>query len=114
MPTVNEFEYTFDNLATVIEQFTERIGLHRYSIYLMDYGAPVGFRVAVKHPERVETLIVQNGNAYLEGLDNAFWEPIKAYWQERTRARGDSLREFLTLEADEVAVHPWSWQRSRH
>ena len=98
-PSVEDFEYTFDNLALVVDQFTEQVGLKKYSIYLMDYGAPVGFRLATKHPERVETLIVQNGNAYDEGLDNDFWKPIKAYWNNRTTAQGDKLRSFLTLDA---------------
>ena len=62
---------------------TERLGIDRYSLYLMDYGAPVGFRLATRHPERVQALIIQNGNAYDEGLDNDFWEPIKAYWKDR-------------------------------
>ena len=98
-PSVKEFEYTFDNLASVVEKLTEKIGLKKYSIYLMDYGAPVGFRLAVKHPERVETLIVQNGNAYDEGIDNEFWKPIKAYWKNRTKEQGDKLRSLLTLDA---------------
>ncbi len=98
-PSVNEFDYTFDNLANVIEKFTEKVGLKKYSIYLMDYGAPVGFRLAAKHPERVETLIVQNGNAYDEGIDNAFWKPIKAYWKDRSKQHGDALRSLLTLDA---------------
>lgn len=98
-PSVDEFDYTFDNLAGVVEKFTEKVGLRRYSIYLMDYGAPVGFRLAVRHPERVEALIIQNGNAYDEGLDNDFWKPIKAYWKDRTKAQGDQLRSLLTLDA---------------
>ena len=98
-PSVKEFDYTFDNLANVIGKFTEKVGLKKYSIYLMDYGAPVGFRLAVKHPERVQSLIVQNGNAYDEGLDNDFWKPIKAYWKDRTDAQGDGLRSLLTLDA---------------
>lgn len=98
-PSITEFDYTFDNLANVIDKFTETLGLTGYSIYLMDYGAPVGFRLAVKHPERVQTLIVQNGNAYDEGLDNEFWKPIKAYWRDRTEARGNGLRSLLTLDA---------------
>ncbi len=98
-PPVDQFDYTFDNLANVVEKFTEKIGLRKYSIYLMDYGAPVGFRLAVKHPERVETLIVQNGNAYDEGIDNKFWEPIKAYWNNPTKQQGDALRSLLTLDA---------------
>lgn len=67
-PSIKEFNYTFDNLANTIDKFTQLVGLKKYSIYLMDYGAPVGFRLAVKHPERVEALIVQNGIAYEEGL----------------------------------------------
>ena len=98
-PPVNEFEYTFDNLANVIGNFTQAVGLSEYSIYLMDYGAPVGYRLAAKHPERVQTLIVQNGNAYDEGLDNEFWKPIKAYWKDRSEQNGDGLRSLLTLDA---------------
>ena len=98
-PSVKEFDYTFDNLANVIDKFTQQVGLKKYSIYLMDYGAPVGFRLAVKHPERVQSLIVQNGNAYDEGLDNEFWKPIKAYWKDHTKEQGDGLRSLLTLDA---------------
>ncbi len=83
MPAVDEFEYTFDNFSEIIEKLTVKLGLNRYSLYLMDYGAPVGFRLAAKHPERVESLIIQNGNAYVEGIDNDFWEPIKEYWKDR-------------------------------
>lgn len=99
MPTVDEFEYTFENLANVVDKFTVKVGLTKYSIYLMDYGAPVGFRLAVKHPEKVETLIIQNGNAYAEGIDNEFWKPIKLYWKKRTKEQGDKLRSLLTLDA---------------
>ena len=83
MPGLEEFEYTFDRMAQIIETFTEQLGLESYTIYLMDYGAPIGFRLATKYPERVETLIIQNGNAYVEGIDNDFWEPIRAYWKNR-------------------------------
>src|ERR671922_194088 len=83
MPTVEEFEYTFDHLADVIETFTEKLGLQKYTLYVQDYGAPVGYRLAVKHPERVQALVVQNGNAYEEGLRD-FWTPIKAYWKDRS------------------------------
>lgn len=98
MPRVTEFDYTFDRLAEVMENFIEAIGLKRYSLYVMDYGAPIGYRIAVRHPERVEALIVQNGNAYEEGL-REFWEPLKAYWQNRTPENADKLRQFLTLDA---------------
>ena len=84
MPMVDEFDYTFDSLAKVMEGFIQKVGLKTYSLYLMDYGAPVGFRLAVSHPERVQALIIQNGNAYIEGIDNTFWEPIKEYWKDRT------------------------------
>ena len=83
MPAVHEFDYTFDRLSQVVDKLLTKLGIERYSLYLMDYGAPVGFRLAARHPERVETLIIQNGNAYDEGLDNDFWEPIKAYWKDR-------------------------------
>jgi pimeloyl-ACP methyl ester carboxylesterase len=83
MPKVDKFDYSFDNLAKVMEQFIQKVGLKTYSLYLMDYGAPVGFRLAVSHPERVQALIIQNGNAYVEGIDNNFWEPIREYWKDR-------------------------------
>jgi len=83
MPGVDEFDYSFDNIAGLIEKFTDEIGLDRFSLYLMDYGAPIGFRITTSRPERIETLIIQNGNAYFEGIDNNFWEPIQAYWKDR-------------------------------
>ena len=98
-PPVGEFDYTFDHLAGVIDAFTEQVGLKRFALYVQDYGAPVGYRLATKHPERITALIVQNGNAYQEGIDNAFWVPVKAYWKERTAANAAPLRGFLTLEA---------------
>lgn len=99
MPSPEEFEYTFDNLAEVIEKLVAKLGLERYSLYLMDYGAPVGYRLAAKHPERVQSLIIQNGNAYDEGL-REFWRPIKAYWKEKTPENAKVLRDsLLTIEA---------------
>ena len=97
MPTVDEFDYTFDRLAQIVEKFITAINLKRYSLYVMDYGAPIGYRIAAKYPERVESLIVQNGNAYEEGL-REFWNPIKAYWQDRSPENADKLRPFFTLE----------------
>jgi pimeloyl-ACP methyl ester carboxylesterase len=97
MPTVDEFDYTFDRLAQIVEKFITAINLKKYSLYVMDYGAPIGYRIAAKYPERVESLIVQNGNAYEEGL-REFWDPIKAYWQERSPENADKLRPFFTLE----------------
>jgi pimeloyl-ACP methyl ester carboxylesterase len=100
MPSRDQFPYTFDNLAKVIDEFTEKVGMIRYALYVQDYGAPVGYRLAAKHPERVTAIVVQNGNAYEEGLDNPFWEPIKAYWREPTsREKRDALRNFLTYDA---------------
>jgi pimeloyl-ACP methyl ester carboxylesterase len=98
-PAVDKFEYTFDRLAEVVEKFTEKIGLKKYTLYVQDYGAPVGYRLAVKHPERVTGLVVQNGNAYDEGLDNDFWKPLKAYWKDRSEANAKPLRGFFKLEA---------------
>lgn len=98
MPPVEKFEYTFDHLAEIVDKFITQMGLDRYSMYVMDYGAPIGYRLAVKHPERVEGLIVQNGNAYDEGLGE-FWEPIKAYWSEPNEKNKDPLMKFLTMEA---------------
>ncbi len=83
MPLVSEFDYTFDHMAAIVEQLISKLELKKYSLYVMDYGAPIGFRIAANHPMRVQSLIIQNGNAYEEGLDNNFWEPIKAYWQNR-------------------------------
>jgi pimeloyl-ACP methyl ester carboxylesterase len=100
MPSRDQFRYTFDSLAEVIDEFTERVGLSKYALYVQDYGAPIGYRLAAKNPERVTAIVVQNGNAYDEGLDNPFWEPIKAYWREPTsREKRDALRNFLTYDA---------------
>ncbi len=96
MPALNEFDYSFDNLANVIEGFTQKLGLKKYSLYVMDYGAPVGFRIAAKHPERVQSLIVQNGNAYEEGLRD-FWKPFRAYWKDRNEQTGKPLEGFLNI-----------------
>ncbi len=97
MPTVDEFDYTFNRLAEVMEGFIQKLGLKKYSLYLMDYGAPVGYRLAFNHPERVEALIVQNGNAYEEGL-REFWKPLKAYWKDRTEENAAELKKFLVLD----------------
>lgn len=98
-PPVDKFDYTFDALAMLVEKFTEKVGLTKYTLYLQDYGAPVGYRLAVKHPERVTGLVVQNGNAYDEGLDNDFWKPFKRYWKERTEENAAPLRNFFKLDA---------------
>ena len=97
-PSVNEFNYTFDNLAGVIDKFTNTIGLKTYSLYVQDYGAPVGYRLAVKNHEKVLALIVQNGNAYEEGL-REFWTPLKTYWQKPNEANAATLRDSLEIDA---------------
>jgi pimeloyl-ACP methyl ester carboxylesterase len=97
MPTVDEFDYTFDHLVEIMEKLIDVLDLKRYSLYAMDYGGPVSFRLATKHSERVEALIVQNGNAYEEGL-REFWEPMKAYWQHPSSENIDKIRSLFTLE----------------
>ena len=93
-PSMDSFEYTFDNLTNVMEAFIAKLGVEQYSLYVMDYGAPVGFRLAAKHPERVQSLIVQNGNAYKEGL-REFWDPIRKYWNDRTAENAQALAGFI-------------------
>ena len=115
MPERTKFSYTFDNIAGVIDRFTEVIKLGRFAVYVFDYGAPTGFRLAMRHPKRVTAIISQNGNAYLEGLSDG-WKPIRAYWQDPTEANRAALRAFLTPEttywqythgvADTSAVSP--------
>jgi pimeloyl-ACP methyl ester carboxylesterase len=97
MPSRDKFAYTFSSLAEVIERFTEVVGLVRFAIYVFDYGAPTGFRMAVRHPERVSAIISQNGNAYEEGLSDG-WDPIRAYWQSPSEANRAVLRRFLAPE----------------
>jgi len=103
-PGNDEYEYTFANLASVVDELLERKGFDRYALYLMDYGAPVGYRIATAHPERVTGLIVQNGNAYEEGL-REFWDPIKKYWASGAREDRDALRGLLTIDATK-----WQYQ----
>ncbi|KAA0692635.1 alpha/beta hydrolase [Neorhizobium sp. P12A] len=97
MPSREQFTYTFDNIATVIERFTEVIGFDRFAVYVFDYGAPTGFRLAMRHPERITAIISQNGNAYEEGLSDG-WNPIRAYWQDPSPANREALRGMLTPE----------------
>lgn len=98
MPSRDQFTYTFDRIAAVIDRFTELVGFDRYAIYVFDYGAPTGFRLARKHPDRVTAIISQNGNAYEEGLSEG-WNPIQAYWRDPSQANRDALRAFLKPEA---------------
>jgi len=97
MPSRDKFDYTFDNIATVIDRFTEVVSLNRFAIYVFDYGAPTGFRLAVRHPERIAAIISQNGNAYEEGLSEG-WDPIRAYWMKPSEANRKALRAFLSPE----------------
>jgi pimeloyl-ACP methyl ester carboxylesterase len=98
LPSRDKFNYTFDNLAKVIGRFTEVIGLKQFAIYIFDYGAPTGLRIALAHPERITAIISQNGNAYKEGLSDG-WNPIERYWREPTDANRQALRELLTPES---------------
>src|SRR3974390_1432499 len=95
MPPRDKFNYTFDNIAGVIERFTETISFDRFAVYVFDYGAPTGFRLAMRHPERITAIISQNGNAYVEGLSDG-WDPIRAYWQDPSETNRAALRAFLT------------------
>jgi pimeloyl-ACP methyl ester carboxylesterase len=117
-PSMDDFDYTFDNLAATVEGFLDTLSVTKYSIYLMDYGAPVGFRIAAKYPERVDTLIIQNGNAYDEGL-REFWDPIKVYWNDRMPENAEPLTGFITPDGvkwqythgvrDLQAISPDNW-----
>ena len=117
-PARAPFSYTFDHLASVVERFTEVVGLTRYGIYVFDYGAPVGFRLALARPEHVTSIVSQNGNAYVEGLSQG-WNPIQKYWKEPTETNRAALRDFLTPQttkwqyihgvADESLVAPESY-----
>jgi pimeloyl-ACP methyl ester carboxylesterase len=97
MPARDKFAYTFDNLANIIERFTEVVGFGRFAVYVFDYGAPTGFRLATRRPERITAIISQNGNAYEEGLSDG-WTPIRAYWEDPSQANRDALRAFLAPE----------------
>jgi pimeloyl-ACP methyl ester carboxylesterase len=115
MPPRSQFQYTFDRIAAVIDRFTEVVGFDRFAIYVFDYGAPTGFRIAAKHPERITAIISQNGNAYEEGLSDG-WNPIRAYWRNPSAANREALRTFLAPAttrwqyvhgvADETMVSP--------
>lgn len=117
-PPMESYAYTFDNLALTVEEFLREIGVTKYSLYVMDYGSPIGFRIAAKHPERIQSLIIQNGNAYEEGL-REFWVPIKRYWNERTSKNAQPLTQFITPEGvrwqythgvrNEKTISPDNW-----
>ncbi|MGN6093763.1 MAG: alpha/beta fold hydrolase [Luteibacter jiangsuensis] len=97
MPARETFGYTFDHLADVIDRFTEVVGFDTFAVYVFDYGAPTGFRIAARHPERITAIISQNGNAYEEGLSEG-WNPIRAYWQDPSPANREVLRDMLKPE----------------
>jgi pimeloyl-ACP methyl ester carboxylesterase len=118
MPSHNDFDYSFENLTNVVEVLVEKLGLTKYSIYVMDYGAPIGYRLALRHPERVQALIVQNGNAYDEGLLE-FWDPIKKYWNDPTTENREAIRflvdpkstrwQYENGVADRTLLDPTTW-----
>ena len=117
-PEREGYKYTFDAFAKLVEGLTGKLGVSRYALYVMDYGAPVGFRIAAKHPERVTALIVQNGNAYNEGLQK-FWEPIQKYWASGKNEDREAIRWLTSLKAtkwqythgvpDPTLVSPDTW-----
>ncbi|WP_435360010.1 alpha/beta fold hydrolase [Haloarchaeobius sp. DFWS5] len=121
-PPLDEFDYTFDGIASILEGFTDALGLDSYSLYVMDYGAPVGFRLATAHPERVQALLVQNGNAYEEGLTD-FWDEFRPYWETPTAETAEPLRGFITPAGvewqythgvrDESRLSPDTWTLDR-
>jgi pimeloyl-ACP methyl ester carboxylesterase len=97
-PDRSGFQYTFDNYAALIEGLTEHVGAKRFALYVFDYGAPVGFRLAAKHPDRVSAVVVQNGNAYDEGIAG-FWDPIKAYWKTNAASEREAIRWLTSSKA---------------
>jgi pimeloyl-ACP methyl ester carboxylesterase len=117
-PDRGQFRYSFARFADITDTLLTRLGVKRYALYVMDYGAPVGYRLALKHPERVTALVIQNGNAYEEGIKE-FWKPIKAYWASGQQAQREALRAGTTLEAtraqyldgvaDRSRVDPSAW-----
>ena len=97
MPDPDKFDYTFDHLADVIDRLTEVLGLDRFAMYVFDYGAPVGFRIAARHPDRITAIITQNGNAYTDGLSDG-WAPVQAYWKDPSPANREAVRSMVQPE----------------
>jgi len=122
-PDHKDFDYTFDNLTRHIQGFIDQLGLRRFAIYVFDYGAPVGYRLAVAHPEKIMGIITQNGNAYVEGLSEG-WNPIQKYWAEPTEENRNALKmmteegttkwQYLTGVADKTLVAPESYTLDQH
>lgn len=118
MPMADRFDYSFANLAKIVAAFLDRIGVERFALYVMDYGAPTGLRLALAHPDRITALIVQNGNAYEEGM-GAFWDQTRAFWANNGTANRDGMRPFLSLEGtrfqyltgvhDPARIDPAAW-----
>lgn len=96
-PSMDEFDYTFENYSVMVEKLLGHLNIENFSIYLMDYGAPIGFRIAARNPEKIDSLIVQNGNAYEDGLQD-FWDPIKVFWKDRSHVNAEPLMGFITKE----------------
>jgi pimeloyl-ACP methyl ester carboxylesterase len=124
MPSTQAFSYTFDRLADIIDKFTDRLDLDTYTLYMQDFGGPVGFRLASRHPERVSSLIVQNANAYEEGLPDNFWQPARTLWQDPSQANFDTIREaamsdralewnYIHGVQDPTRINPDSWVLQR-
>lgn len=107
-PSVTDFDYSFDNLARVVDKFTRAVGADRFVMYVQDYGAPIGFRIASTQPERIKGLVIQNGNAYEQGLGE-FWTPFRAYWKEQNTDTRAALAKFLELGATK-----WQWTHGTH
>lgn len=122
-PDRSKYTYTFDNLAKTMQSFIDKIELKRFSIYVFDYGAPVGFRLALSNPEKITGIISQNGNAYEEGL-SSIWDPIQKYWREDTEANRNALRDTYTIEgtkfqyftgvSDVTLIEPESYTLDQH
>lgn len=123
-PTADEFSYTFDHLADIIEKFTDRLGLDKYALYMQDFGGPVGFRVASRRPRKVSFLVVQNANAYEEGLPDSFWGLARALWKEPSAANLGKIREAAMSDAalewnythgvqEPARVNPDNWMLQR-
>jgi pimeloyl-ACP methyl ester carboxylesterase len=119
-PTPQAFTYTFDHLADIITKFTQTLGLNRYALYMQDFGGPVGFRIASRYPQKVSFLIVQNANAYAEGLPDSFWTPVRTFWNDPSAANYEKIRTAATSDAalewnythgvkDASRIEPESW-----